>query len=145
MNQKPFFLAVGLIILIVIGGAFLISIKPQFPVDYRGLNSVGDYINGNAIIAPGENVRFLRTFLYGWKDWTKEDAYPPLITEDDWIIVMIDSGKQKQTWSKEYSKEELIDIAQNELGLAEKQSDSWSYKKSTITRIQSFIDILSRR
>lgn len=142
MNKK-FLIFSGLAILLI-GGGFLITIKPQFPVDYRGLNSVDDYINGNTVIAPGKKVRFLRTFFYGWKDWTKEGAYP-LITEDDWVIVMIDSGKQKQAWGKEYSKQELLGIAQQELGFTEKQSDSWSYKRSQIARIQSFIDILSKR
>lgn len=141
--QKKLLVVLGFLVFLV-GLLFFIPAKPEFPVEYSPLSGINDYINGNATAPTDKRENFLKAHLYGWNDWTKESAYP-LITEDDWVIVMIDSGQQTKAWGIEYSKQELLEIAQQELGLAEKQSDSWSYKKSQIARIRSFIDVLSRR
>lgn len=128
-----------MVLALLVGWLFFIPAKPEFPVEYSPLFGVDDYINGNAIAPTNKRENFLKAHLYGWKDWTKEGGYP-LITKDDWVIVMIDSGQQKKAWSKEYSKEELLGMAEQELEHAKKVG----YTQQA-ARIQSFIDILSKR
>lgn len=98
-----------------------VLIMPSFPVSYVGTCGIRDYING---------------------DCTKKGDYPP-ITEDDWIIYVINNDFQDMAWGRKHSREELLKIACEELELA-KKSD-YSLKKEKISRIQSFIDLLSRR
>lgn len=137
-NAKKATLILPVALLIGIGIIFLIAIKPQFPVDYRGLHSVDDYINGNAVASTIPSIRLLQSSLYGWEDWTKQGRYP-VITENDWIISVIDNNQQKSVWGKEYLKD-LLEIAEEELGFAKNDA-----RIGQINRIQSFIDILSKR
>ncbi len=139
--SKKLLMALGLITLLG-GWLFFVPAKPQFPVDYLPLYSVDDYINGNAIAPTTKRENFLKTYIYGWKDWTKE-GHDPLITEDDWIIAMIDSGQQKKAWGIEYSKQELLTTAQKEIEWRQKVNKD-GHRDKEIARIQSFIDILSK-
>ncbi len=136
-KKAVFILPIAL--LIGIGIIFLIAIKPKFPVDYRGPHSVDDYINGNAIAPTTPSIRFLQSSLYGWEDWTKQGRYP-VITENDWIISVIDNNQQKSAWGKEYSKDDLLEIAEAELNFAKNDA-----RMNQAARVQSFIDILSER
>lgn len=140
---KKIILGLLTVLVLFIMWLFLIPAKPEFPVEYSPLFGVDDYINGNAIAPTNKRENLLMAHLYGWKDWTKEGSYP-LITEDDWVIVMIDSGKQKQAWGIEYSKEDLIGIAQQEIEWRQKVNKD-GRRNEEIARIQSFIDILSKR
>lgn len=142
LKMKKLFFGLAIVLAFFVVWLFLIPSKPEFPVEYLPLYSVDDYINGNAITVPGKKTRFLQAFLYGWKDWTKEGSYP-LVTEDDWIIHVIDGGTQKRAWGIEYSKQELLAIAQEELVFAKNDNDNTGIRQAA--RIQSFIDILSRR
>lgn len=139
--QKKLLVVLGSLVLFV-GWLFLIPAKPEFPVEYSPLFGVDDYINGNAIAPTTKRENFLKEKIYGWKDWTKEGSYP-LVTEDDWIIHVIDNGTQKRAWGIEYSKQELLAIAQEELVFAKNDNDNTGIRQAA--RIQSFIDILSRR
>lgn len=141
---KKITLVLGIGIPLIGISVVLAVIRPEYPVEYVGNTGIDDYINGNAIDSPSpDGMRLLQSSLFGWKDWTKEGMYP-LITEDDWIIVTIDSGKQKQAWGTEYSKQDLLMVAQRELEWIEKDNKNGSRDKQ-IARIQSFIDILSKR
>lgn len=140
--QKKLLVALGFLVLFV-GWLFLIPAKPEFPVEYSPLFGVDDYINGNAIAPTTKRENYLKEKIYGWKDWTKEGDYP-LITENDWIIVTIVNGKQKQAWGKEYSKQELLAIAQEEIEWRQKVNKD-GHRDEEIARVQSFIDILSKR
>ncbi len=117
---------------------FLLAIKPEFPVEYDDGCGVDDYINGNCINYSLFGS-FFKTHLYGWKDYTKEQ-WPPLVTEDDRIIDAIDHDKQESIWRVSYSKEDLLRTAQDELKNAQ-YNQLWRQAD----RIQSFIDILSKR
>ncbi len=101
---------------------------PDPPVSYRHCG-VDDYINGNCI-----------------KEYPKGMPIYPLFTENDAVFLAIDRGQQKTAWGKEYTKEELLEIAQGELLWISKANERESNgRKDQVARIQSFIDILSKK
>lgn len=103
--------------------------KPHFPVEYTPLCGVDDYINGNCI-----------KHIKGYK---QGDSSYPLITENDWIIYTIRTGKQIENFGMAYSKKQLLDTSEREIEWRLKNNDNGNRDRE-IARIQSFIDILSK-
>lgn len=86
----------------------------------------------------------IRDFIKGDGTVHKEtfDIYP-LVTEGDYIMYVIRNNEQKKVWKKEYTVDEIVSIAYEELGRAQKNNDSPDMI-AKVARIQSIIDILSK-
>lgn len=110
---------------VLIGGLYWLK-APKFPVEYNGLCGVDDYINGNCI-----------------REYPKGTRSLPSFSENDWVFYVIKNKEQEKAWDKEYTKEELLKIAQEELERMKNYNDNYSGKQAYINRIQSFVDILS--
>ena len=86
----------------------------------------------------------IRDFINGDGTVNKEtfDTYP-LVTEGDYIMYVIRNDEQKKVWGKEYSIDEIVSIAREELEKLQKNNDSPDMI-AKVDRIQSIIDILSK-
>lgn len=116
-------LALSLILVLgVAAGVYVWQINQPSDVirksDYRGGCKVEELINGDCIFDYIKMSRY---------------EYYPLVTEDDGIWDRV----------KGHDKEELQNIAEQEIA----KRETWRYKfrEEQIARIQSFIDILSKR
>lgn len=104
-------------LLLIVGGWFVLVNNSSVP--YKGGCSDVDYINGDCIFDEYK---------------IHHKTYYPLVGENDDIWLHF----------RNYDNKKLLDIAQQEL---EKTKDHQKYKfqEEQIARIQSFIDILSKK
>ncbi len=121
--QKKLFISL-VIILILIAGLTYFFTRPEFfsdsisGSDYMGGCAVERYINGDCMF---DSVKRVHANFY------------PLVTEDDGVWKRLES----------YSKEDLMGTAEQELEKLKK--GQYKGQQEQVARVQSFIDILSKR
>lgn len=124
LMQKKLLILVVITLILIAGLAYLFA-RPESSSDsinesdYMGGCAVERYINGDCIF---DYIKMSR------------HEYYPLVTEDDGVWDRV----------KEYNKDELLKISKEELERIRK-NEKYKFQQEQITRVQSFIDILSRR
>lgn len=121
--QKKLLILVVIILILSVGLAYFFA-RPESSSDsisesdYMGGCAVERYINGDCMF---DSVKRAHANFY------------PLVTEDDGVWGRLEN----------YNKEDLMKIAEQELEKLKKEQ--YKGQQEQIARVQSFIDILSRR
>lgn len=120
--SKPTLASSLILVLGVAAGVYIWQINQPSDVirksDYRGGCKIEELINGDCIFDYIKMSRY---------------EYYPLVTEDDGIWDRVDGN----------SKDELLNVARQEI--TKRETWQYKFKEEQIARIQSFIDILSKR
>ncbi len=116
--SKKLILGIIVVIIALVAGGWFWYVKND-GVPYRGGCKTVEYINGECVFD------YYKMHL---KEWY------PVVTENDnvWLYV------------NDYSKEDLLAIAQQELQDIQNHK-TYKFQKEQAVRVQSFIDILAKR
>lgn len=123
MMRKKILVSVAVILILIAGLAYFFtrpesSSDPISESDYMGGCAVEKYINGDCMF---DSVKMAHANFY------------PLVTEDDGVWKRLEI----------YNKEDLMKISEQELEKLKK--GQYKGQQEQIARVQSFIDILSKR